>query len=295
MTWRPKVAVLLATFHPNHFTLLQIDSLRKQLDVDITIFWGDDGSTEEEKLAIHETLRDFDYKFFSFENIGATQNFIELLKKAAGYNFYAFCDQDDLWLPEKLITSITKLHDSNRAALCHSRVTVFEGGQFEIGKEVCQDHTMKTLVAENCFMGCTLVFNAELRDILLSYPTEGIVWHDWWLGWLASSVGDVFTLVHPLTIYRIHHGNSIGLPDLREKFKRFLRRDGGITLGQTKLFRDRYSSIITEPSLSELNLWINIYQKSRLLRIFSLVRDSKRRSTLGDDYLRRISSIFKTP
>jgi len=295
MALGPKVAVLLATFHPNHFTLLQIDSLRKQLDVDITIFWGDDGSTEEEKSLIHNTLRDLDYKFFSFENIGATQNFIELLKKATGYNFYAFCDQDDLWLPEKLITSIRKLRDSNRPALCHSRVIVFESGEFKIGKEVCRDHSMKTLVAENCFIGCTLVFNAELRDILLAYPTEGIVWHDWWLGWLASSVGDVLTSVQPLTIYRIHQGNSIGLPDLQEKFKRFLRREGGVTLRQAKLFRDRYSSIITELSLSELNLWINIYQKSRLLRIFSLVWDIKRRSSLSDDYLRRIASLFKTP
>jgi glycosyltransferase involved in cell wall biosynthesis len=295
MSLRPRVAVLLATFHPNHFTLLQIDSLRNQLGVDITIFWGDDGSTDKEKLAISESLRGLDYKFFSFENIGATQNFIELLKNAAGYNFYAFCDQDDLWLPEKLITSIANLQESNRAALCHSRVTVLKGDELKINKRVCQEHSMKTLVAENCFMGCTLVFNAELRDILLSFPTEGIVWHDWWLGWLAASVGDVFTLDDPLTIYRIHLGNSIGLPNLREKFRRFLKRENSVALGQSILFRDRYCSIITKQSLAELNLWINIYGKSTLPRVFSLLHDSKRRSTLGDDFLRRIASIFKTP
>lgn len=295
MTLRPRVAVLLATFHPNDFTILQIESFRKQCDVDIKIFWGDDGSTDNERNEIHNLLSGLEYESFQFENVGATRNFIQLLKSAPGFDFYAFSDQDDVWLPEKLVTSINCFDGCVQPALCHSNVTILNNERFESKETSCQDHSMKTLLAENCFQGCTLVFNAQFRDLFLSYPTDDIVWHDWWLGWLASSAGTVFTLHQPLTIYRIHKGNSIGLPDKRKKFARFLTRKSGTSLEQAKMFRDRYIAIIREQPLSELNSWIKIYSSSPMFRILSLLFDTKRRSGLLDDVLRRISSILKIP
>lgn len=295
MTVRPRVAVLLATFHPNDFTILQIESFRKQSGVDIKIFWGDDGSTDNERKKIHNLLSGLEYESFEFENVGATRNFIQLLKNARDYDFYAFSDQDDIWLPEKLITSINCLEWSDQPALCHSNVTILKNDQFEDKKTSCQDHSMKTLLAENCFQGCTLVFNARLRELFLSYSTDDIVWHDWWLGWLASCAGAVFTLDQSLTIYRIHEGNSIGLPNKRQKVTRFLRRKNGTSFEQAKIFRDRYISIIREQPLSELNSWIKMYSSSFIFRILSLLSDSKRRSGLLDDLLRRTSSILKIP
>lgn len=295
MTVRPRVAILLATFHPNEFIIHQIDSFRKQYDVDVKIFWGDDGSTEKEKLVVRNLLSDFKYDSFTFENVGATRNFIELLKNAADFDFYAFSDQDDIWLPEKLITSINCLDGCDIPALCHSNVTVLKNDFYEDKRVTCQDHSMKTLVAENCFQGCTMVFNARLRELFLSFSTDDIFWHDWWLGWLASSAGAVFTLDQSLTIYRIHDRNSIGLPNKGQMIARFFHRKSGISFEQAKLFRDRYIGIISEESLSELNSWIKIYSKSRAFRIVSLLCDTKRRSGPLDDALRRISSILKIP
>lgn len=292
---RPKVAILLATFHPNHFLEEQIDTLRKQNGVDIKIFWGDDGSTKGEIVSVHEYMKDLEYEFFSFHNIGATRNFLELLKMANGYEYYAFCDQDDIWLPDKLITSISSLEGRTKPALAHSKVTVLKENKYQESKKICREHSMKYLVTENCFMGCTLIFNAKLRDMFLSFSSEGIAWHDWWIGWLAVCTGEIVTLDQPQTIYRIHPNNTIGLPSATKKLKRFLTRKSGVSVGQAILFRDRYINVIDQESLNAIDSWLRIYSGSSIQRVIALIRDNKRRSSFIDDLLRRISSTLKTP
>ena len=96
-----KIAILLATYNPGSYIEEQIASIASQTCKDFKIYWGDDGSDENQVFFIRKLLEPFNFEEFHFKRIGASRNFLELLKQSCE-EYIAFCDQDDVWLPEKL-------------------------------------------------------------------------------------------------------------------------------------------------------------------------------------------------
>lgn len=290
-----KIAILLATFHPNGYIKEQIESLKAQQEVELKIYWGDDGSTSEEIEFVKECLGELEYEFFSFPNVGASQNFIQLMHKAPNHNYYAFCDQDDLWAPEKLKLSVKSLQPLSGPGLVHSSLVVVQGDKKWIKELGCTDHSMRRLLSENCFQGCTLVFNSGARSLFLSHRTEKILWHDWWFGWVISCLGTVVEITEPLIFYRLHSKNSIGYPRFRTKIVRFLNRESGLVLRQAELFLIEYEDLLAKTSKNELTRWIKIHRGPIFMRLLYLTFDKKRRTSVTNEFLRRLSSILKVP
>jgi glycosyltransferase involved in cell wall biosynthesis len=290
-----KVAVLLATYHPTIFIKEQIESLKSQSGVEIKIYWGDDGSSDAELDLIRECLLGTDYVSFAFNHVGASQNFINLMKVAQNHDYYAFCDQDDVWSPERLISGINSIRDIPTPALAHSSVIALRQGEKRLRMLSCSDHSMKNLLAENCFQGCTLLFNSAARSLFLSQPTHEIVWHDWWMGWLISTCGSVKTLLQPLVLYRIHQNNSIGIPSPSEKLLRLIKRDPGVVINQVQIFKRNFELVIKDDANCEIKRWLELYRGNGLKRAFKMLLDTRRRSSYFDDVLRRISTSIKAP
>src|SRR4051812_37526344 len=99
------VQILLATYNGEKFIRRQLDSLFNQTFADFTIVVRDDGSTDNTVPIIHEYIERAGGKIKMVadkkKNVGATQNFGILLEHAnADYIF--FCDQDDVWIPDKM-------------------------------------------------------------------------------------------------------------------------------------------------------------------------------------------------
>ena len=106
-----KVVVLLSTFNGDKFLQEQLDSLFTQTYNNIYIYVRDDGSTD----LTCDILKCFEDKYSNFEvvygsNIGVVKSFMSLLKMVpADGSFVAFCDQDDIWLNDKVTRSVEKL------------------------------------------------------------------------------------------------------------------------------------------------------------------------------------------
>ena len=108
----PRVAVLLSTHNGEAFLAAQLDSLLAQQGVAVELFARDDGSTDSTRAILTRYGRHWPglAAVTSGSNLGPAASFLTLLAGApGGFDFYAFCDQDDVWLPGAPASRVRKL------------------------------------------------------------------------------------------------------------------------------------------------------------------------------------------
>jgi len=131
---KPKVAVLLATHHPSKYIEEQINSLIAQIGVQIVVYWGDFDSTSEEKKLVRNLLSEISYFEYTIFEEGPAANFLYLLQQTKE-DYVAFCDQDDIWLPNKLLKQVHQLKENQgRPSLTHSKSQVIKGERLRFQK-----------------------------------------------------------------------------------------------------------------------------------------------------------------
>lgn len=232
------IAILLASYNGEKYLKEQLDSIINQTFEDWTLFVNDDGSSDSTPDILRQYQAQYPERIFLSENTsprhGATGNFADLFAKVSGYDYYAFCDQDDRWEPEKLSEMIhflkkcQKAYDGPLLAYCTMRITdqnmkplcssLEEYTHASLGRK---DHYLKLLLA-NYVPGCAMVFNAKLKDLLSAYPEE-IDLHDWWIMLLCAAFGRIVRKDDtPLSNYRQHSSNTLGVTNTRSTLFRIL-------------------------------------------------------------------------
>lgn len=105
-----RVAILLATYNGERFLAAQLESLVHQTHQNWFLIASDDGSSDGTiKILKHYQERWPQGKLIIRRGPqgGYCKNFLTLAcDKSVLADFYAFCDQDDVWLPEKLTVAI---------------------------------------------------------------------------------------------------------------------------------------------------------------------------------------------
>ena len=136
MTHTRKVAILLCTYNGSEYLKKQIDSIIAQTVNDWMIFASDDGSTDETLNILGEyqvTLGREKFCIVKGPGKGFAWNFISLLENSGDeLDYYAFCDQDDEWMPEKLATGISTLDGFScelPSVYCSKNKIVYENNQ----------------------------------------------------------------------------------------------------------------------------------------------------------------------
>ena len=100
------IAILMATYNGEKYLKEQIDSIMNQTNHDWTLYIQDDGS-KDKTLDIIKSYSDERIVWVDngLTRQGCCMNFMSLLNKVES-SYYMFCDQDDVWLPEKVQISI---------------------------------------------------------------------------------------------------------------------------------------------------------------------------------------------
>jgi glycosyltransferase involved in cell wall biosynthesis len=155
--------------------------------------------------------------------LGACGNFDALLG-ASDAPYFMLCDQDDVWLPDKvsrlvdLIRSAEAQKGSGVPILGHSDLEVVDhqlGSVHPSFKRYMRIGTppagcmRQRLLVYNTVTGCASVGNAALREAAFPIPPEAVM-HDWWLALVAAMFGEIAYLPEPTVLYRQHGLNSIG-------------------------------------------------------------------------------------
>lgn len=220
MQVHPQIAILLTTYNGARFLDEQIQSIIEQSYTHWAIHASDDGSADE-TLAIllrhQETLGAERLRIYHGPQQGFAQNFMSLVRNPAiRADYYAFCDQDDVWLPDKLARSMHRLAQlpQNKAALYGSRTVLID----ELGKTLGMSPlfkkppSLKNALVQNIAGGNTMLFNEAARHYLAETAEDAkIVAHDW-LAYLVTTAaqGTVIYDANPSVLYRQHHHNLIG-------------------------------------------------------------------------------------
>jgi len=289
----PRIAVLLATSHPDESILEQIDSIKKQSGVFPVIYWGDYSSSHDTRVLIRNALMGSEFHEININSSGVAFNFFELLK-ISKENFVAFSDQDDIWLPEKLKTHISLMQNSKDIpALVHSNSIILKKGKTSTKLMKCGSHTPESLFFSNCCQGCTMTLNAAARALVLKNLQPKIFWHDWWVALVISTSGNVIYSDKPDTLYRLHSKNTIGMPKFHKKILRYLIRPEGLVSYQIENILNLFPHTL-KLSPEEIAKFRLVLSKRRAVRLLGVIRNRKiLRGNLS--FFRSLLLIVKRP
>ncbi len=216
--------ILLATYNGEKYIEQQIDSIINQSYKDWFLFVCDDGSTDNTRTIIEGYARRFPEQIRLVSNDsgrhGAKENFFYALDNAPVGDYYVFCDQDDVWAEDKLQLlngEYDKLDNSLSNLIYHDLKVVDD--KLNILNDSIVDYTelkldldnpLCDLIKYNYIPGCAMSFNHALRD-KLRLGGERINIHDWWVIISCAIFGKIYYIDKPLTLYRQHQNNTIGI------------------------------------------------------------------------------------
>ena len=202
----------------------QLDSVIANTFTDWTMEICDDGSSDRTLAIIAEYQEKYPGKFFlhkNEENLGVTTNFLEGAKRAVG-DYIMFCDQDDVWLPDKIEKTLKKLKEREAEIGKKTPIVVFTDAKLVDGvlRNISDSFfgyngldTSKTdlahLLIENKVIGCTTMFNRAVADKIIRFPNMAR-YHDWWIALIGATFGEVCFLDEPTMLYRQHGNNVVG-------------------------------------------------------------------------------------
>ena len=226
MTDMKKITVVMATYNGMRWLPEQIESLRSQSDPCYDVLIQDDGSGDG-TMDWLELLTREDPRFrLAKENgchFGAAGNFLSLLRQTDA-PLIALCDQDDVWLQDRLSACRTAMKEAEARVgediplLIHSDAMLTD----ENGNPVAESFfahqgwdgravTLNRLLVQNNATGCTMLINRALADLTVSHADpERIFMHDWFLAQTAAAFGEVIFLPRALVKYRQHGSNAMG-------------------------------------------------------------------------------------
>jgi glycosyltransferase involved in cell wall biosynthesis len=246
-TGTPKVAVLLATFNGVSFLDEQLNSLNEQQDVEVEVFVIDDGSVDG-TMKILETWKKkgLIVSIAEGNGLGSTKAFLRLLQECNEKPFIAFCDQDDIWEPNKLAMQI-KLCEEDIPTIVFSRRKYLHssGKSVGISSKLKKSPSFGNALIENIAFGNTVLLNLPAIKVVNTYVFPDIAHYDSWIYLLISNFGKCKNINEPLVHYRIHENNQVGLRKL--SLKRF-------ELSALHFIHQAsYLSQVSKPALSEKN------------------------------------------
>lgn len=271
-----KIVVLMSTYNGEKFLREQIDSLLAQT-YPVEIYVRDDGSTDSTQSILDEYRKNKCLEWYTGENLKPAKSFWNLVQTAPQADYYAFCDQDDVWFPDKIeraIKRLTQEENRNRPLLYCSNVTVTDADLKPISKmiagEVYTDfaHSLIYSLAP----GCTMVFNAQARNEMIKYDMnkEFEIIHDWLAHKIIAMLGTVI-YDHEMTMYYRQHGNNvIGVQKKGCRISQFIKK--------VKRVLGKYANVRSDNAKSLLNVYYDQIGdgEKHLLSILANYRNDKK-------------------
>ena len=179
----------MSTYNGERYIREQIDSVLAQREVDVSLLIRDDGSCDDTVKIINDYIRKHRNIYLEEGvNCKSAKSFMELLRIAYSsyttYDYYAFCDQDDIWKPEKLIEAVKVLY--NKAS---SKPMLYIGSYQMVDSDLNEIDTQQkktsinlpSAIVSNAATGCTMVFNKTLLEKVVSKSPDYIIMHDYWV------------------------------------------------------------------------------------------------------------------
>ena len=189
-----KVAVLLSTYNGEKYVAEQIHSILTQTYKNLVLVVRDDGSSDKTIKIVKEFADKYDnIRLVEGKNMGFIKSFFELLKYEQA-DYYAYADQDDIWLPEKISLAVKSL-DQLPASM--PNMAFSNSDYYNVDMELIKEgeknktYSFTNSLYECVSQGMTMVINQTAKDLILDFVPEKVFFHDWWTYMICSGIGNV--------------------------------------------------------------------------------------------------------
>lgn len=228
-----RISIVLCTYNGQAYLPEQLASLARQQRPPDELIVADDQSTDAtpEIVRAFATTAPFPVRFLqNAENLGLNRNFADAFARAEG-DLVFFCDQDDVWHPQKLARFATAFALDPQVGLvfCDARVvspqlaplghTHWQSVDFTPALQARfrhdpQDQRPYTagafeVLSRHCFVaGATAAVRRATRDAILPWPQEWAF--DAWAAMVSASLWRTRIIPEPLNDYRQHPRQALG-------------------------------------------------------------------------------------
>ena len=216
----------MATYNGEKYVAEQISSLLAQTEKNWELFIHDDGSTDHTADVLKNYREQNPDRIHILSGPacgGAKDNFFFLMRQVKA-PYVLFCDQDDVWLPEKIELEFRRIKEleaqfgTDTPILVFSDLSVVDSKlnliseKMSVYQKLDPGHIkLKDLMIQNVITGCTVMMNRVLAEKALQVQTtNSIIMHDWWCALAAACLGKISYVDRPLVLYRQHKDNSVG-------------------------------------------------------------------------------------
>ncbi len=306
----PKVNILLSTYNGEKYLAEQLDSLLLQTYENIEIFIRDDGSKDNTLSIIDSYIQKSNAAHGpsitllsnpNQKNVGYMESFWTLLKESSPADYYAFCDQDDYWAPNKIELAVSALSKEDASLpLLFSSSFIYCDENMEFSgtpTPLSTPITFKDVLFYTPAFGFTITINETLRKIALSSSSLDQIPHDGWCQKIAASMGYFLYDPTPCAKYRRHsstvtYANSNKLQLICKWFKNDIL---GIGLSEyhfiLKRFTEEYASRLGKSSHKCLNTFM-AQKVTPVLYLKRLFYPHRLRPSLGGELALRICFLL---
>lgn len=192
----PKVTVLLSTYNGEKYVREQIESVLEQTYSNIQLLVRDDGSKDGTLRILQEYEKRNQLKLIAGDNVGYISSFFELLVKCDTTDYYAWCDQDDVWEKGKIERAVEVLMNNGENNI---PVLYFSDYDYYDSQMVFQKHglhhqrgpSFANSLMDCIALGFNSVFNDVAREKMLEHIPQHCCGHDWWTYMVCAAFGKV--------------------------------------------------------------------------------------------------------
>jgi glycosyltransferase involved in cell wall biosynthesis len=251
----------MCTYNGEAFLQEQIDSLLHQTYPNLEIIISDDASIDNtrsilNKYADHPHIE----IFYQDKNLGLIENFEFAVTKTSG-EYIAFCDQDDVWIPEKIMELYEHFPEDSLLIYCNSLLVDENKNSLNITtadlRNMYTGNDTRHFAFFNIVSGHTMMIKRALLQYCL--PFSRVTYHDWWIAVMATIHSNIFYYNKVLQYYR-QHTNTVTKNIKPKKIPSHTRTDRFNRFSMHLCFLEQISMIVKPEHKSFFSKLYNRYK-----------------------------------
>ena len=298
-TSKPRVTILLCTYNGASFLAEQLASIAAQTHQNWRLIVSDDASQDGTLEILQRGIVDRSrIEIRSGPQLGACKNYMSLVTDGSVEgDYFAFCDQDDIWGADKLERAVNRLVSvsTDGPALYFSRMRLIaaDGQHLGYSRRYKQPPSFENALVENIASGNTIVMNKSARNLLVQAGDLDVAMHDWWTYMLITGAGGVVYYDEtPSMLYRQHGVNAVGVDSgfraIAKRIQRLWSQSFAEKTAMNVAALQSCRHLLRAENRFILDIFHALRSSSAILRILSLRRAKIHRQTVLD----QMSLIF---
>lgn len=233
------ISVVMTTYNGEKYIKEQLDSIIRQTCTPNEIIIADDCSSDSTVNIVKSYNNKTDIEIINYvnnHNLGYIQNFKNAISKARG-EYIFLCDQDDVWNDKKIEKTVKLMKEHNASIACTGFSLIDKDG-FVIKDLECYKSdpisgycnwsysvkkiSINRLVWGNFCPGCTYCFNRDVLNVFNDLKNTELS-HDFQLLLIGANHGSAIYIDMPLSKYRLHGANTVGMNNKEAKRSRHIK------------------------------------------------------------------------